>query len=44
VVANDREAFHELALNKIARKLGNIKERYAGFLLKEIKRSTSLPL
>lgn len=44
VVATDMDAFHELALNKILRKLGNIKEMYTGFSLKEIKRSTSLPL
>jgi DNA-binding Lrp family transcriptional regulator len=44
VVATDMEAFHELALNRILRKLGNIKEMYTGFSLKEIKRSTSLPL
>ena len=44
VVASDMEDFHELALNKILRKLGNIKEMYTGFSLKEIKRSTSLPL
>ncbi|MGJ7530740.1 Lrp/AsnC family transcriptional regulator [Variovorax sp. GB1P17] len=44
VVATDMENFHELALNKILRKLGNIKEMYTGFSLKEIKRSTSLPL
>jgi Lrp/AsnC family transcriptional regulator, leucine-responsive regulatory protein len=44
VVASDMEAFHELTLNKIVRKLGNIKEMYTGFSLKEIKRSTSLPL
>lgn len=44
VVAADMEAFHELALNRILRKLGNVKEMYTGFSLKEIKRSTSLPL
>ncbi|MCA0177361.1 MAG: Lrp/AsnC family transcriptional regulator [Proteobacteria bacterium] len=44
VVATDMEAFHELALNKILRRLGNVKEMYTGFSLKEIKRSTSLPL
>ena len=44
VVATDMEAFHELALNKILRKLGNIKEMYTGFSVKEVKRSASLPL
>ncbi|AMP75740.1 Lrp/AsnC family transcriptional regulator [Ralstonia solanacearum] len=43
VVVRDMDAFHELAMHKI-RALGNIKEMYTGFSLKEIKRSTSLPL
>ena len=43
VVVRDMEAFHQLAMHRI-RTLGNIKEMYTGFSLKEIKRSTSLPL
>jgi DNA-binding Lrp family transcriptional regulator len=43
VVASDMEAFHELEMHKI-RTLGNIKEMYTGFSIKEIKRSMSLPL
>lgn len=43
VVVTDMEAFHELAMHKI-RTLGNIKEMYTGFSLKEVKRSASLPL
>ena len=43
VVVTDMDAFHDLAMHKI-RALGNIKEMYTGFSLKEIKRSTSLPL
>ena len=39
----DMDAFHELAMHRI-RRLGNIKEMYTGFSLKEIKRSTSLPV
>lgn len=43
VVVADMDAFHELAMHRI-RKLGNVKEMYTGFSLKEIKRSTSLPV
>lgn len=43
VVVHDMEAFHELLTHRI-RTLGNIKEINTGFSLKEIKRSTSLPL
>ena len=43
VVVKDMEAFHELAMHRI-RTLGNVKEMYTGFSLKEIKRSTNLPL
>ncbi|KER67722.1 MULTISPECIES: Lrp/AsnC family transcriptional regulator [Burkholderia] len=43
VVVRDMESFHQLAMHRI-RTLGNIKEMYTGFSLKEIKRSTSLPL
>lgn len=43
VVVRDMAAFHELLANRI-RALGNIKEIYTGFSLKEIKRSTSLPI
>lgn len=43
VVVRDMEAFHELLAYRI-RALGNIKEIYTGFSLKEIKRSTSLPI
>lgn len=43
VVVQDMEAFHDLAMNRI-RNLADIKEMYTGFSLKEIKRSTSLPL
>jgi hypothetical protein len=37
------EAFHELAMHRI-RTLGNIKEMYTGFSLKEIKHCNTLPL
>lgn len=43
VVAKDMDEFHDLAMRKI-RKLGSIKEMNTGFSLKEIKRSTSLPI
>ncbi len=43
VVVKDMAAFHELALHRI-RNLGNVKEMYTGFSLKEIKRSTCLPI
>lgn len=43
VVVKDMEAFHELAMHRI-RTLVNVKEMYTGFALKEIKRSTNLPL
>lgn len=43
VVVRDMAAFHELLAYRI-RALGNIKEIYTGFSLKEIKRSTSLPI
>lgn len=43
VVVRDMDEFHELAMHRI-RTLGNIKEMYTGFSLKEIKRSPSLPL
>lgn len=43
VVVEDMDAFHSLAMHRI-RTLGNVKEMYTGFSLKEIKRSTSLPL
>ncbi|MNG20766.1 Leucine-responsive regulatory protein [compost metagenome] len=43
VVVKDMAAFHELALHRI-RTLGNVKEMYTGFSLKEIKRSTCLPI
>ena len=43
VVVQDMEAFHQVAMHRI-RALGNIKEMYTGFSLKEIKRSTNLPL
>jgi len=43
VVVKDMDEFHVLAMHKI-RRLGNIKEMYTGFSLKEIKRSTRLPI
>ncbi|MGE8482205.1 Lrp/AsnC family transcriptional regulator [Pseudomonas sp. URMO17WK12:I6] len=43
VVVKDMEAFHELAMHRI-RTLGNIKEMYTGFSLKEIKHCNTLPL
>lgn len=43
VIVSDMNAFHELAMHKI-RPLGNIKEMYSGFSLKEIKRSTRVPV
>jgi Lrp/AsnC family leucine-responsive transcriptional regulator len=43
VVVKDMEAFHELSMQRI-RNLANVKEMYTGFSLKEIKRSTNLPL
>lgn len=43
VVVRDMAGFHELAMHRI-RTLGNVKEMYTGFSLKEIKRSTRLPL
>ena len=43
VVVQDMEALHQVAMHRI-RALGNIKEMYTGFSLKEIKRSTNLPL
>ncbi|MGJ7505683.1 Lrp/AsnC family transcriptional regulator [Variovorax sp. ZT5P49] len=43
VVVRDMEAFHELAMYRI-RTLGNVKEMYTGFSLKEIKRSANLPV
>ena len=43
VVVKDMDDFHQLAMYKI-RRLGNIKEMYTGFSLKEIKRCPTLPL
>lgn len=43
VVVPDMDAFHQVAMHRI-RALGNIKEMYTGFSIKEIKRSTNLPL
>lgn len=43
VVVEDMDEFHKLAMFKI-RRLGNIKEMYTGFSLREVKRSTTLPL
>ncbi|MNL60484.1 Leucine-responsive regulatory protein [compost metagenome] len=43
VVVKDMDEFHQLAMYKI-RRLGNIKEMYTGFSLKEVKRSSTLPL
>ena len=43
VVVQDMETFHQVAMHRI-RALGNIKEMYTGFSLKEIKRSTNLPI
>lgn len=43
VVVKDMTAFHDLAMHRI-RELGNVKEMYTGFSIKEIKRSTTLPL
>jgi Lrp/AsnC family transcriptional regulator, leucine-responsive regulatory protein len=43
VVVRDMEAFYELEMHRI-RRLGNIKEMYTGFSIKEIKRSTNLPI
>lgn len=43
VVVSDMDEFHDVAMHKI-RALGNIKEMYTGFSLKEIKRSTILPV
>lgn len=43
VVVKDMDAFHELAMQRV-RNLGNVKEMYTGFSLREIKRSTDLPL
>lgn len=42
-VVSDMETFHKVAMLKL-RELGNVKEVYTGFSLKEIKRSTYLPL
>jgi len=43
VVVRDMEAFYELEMHRI-RRLGNIKEMYTGFSIKEIKRSMDLPI
>ena len=43
VVVKSMDEFHILAMHKI-RRLGNIKEMYTGFSLKEIKRCPILPI
>lgn len=43
VVVKDMDTFHELAIHRI-RALANIREMYTGLALKEIQRSTELPL
>jgi len=43
VIVRNMDDFHHLAMHQI-RKLGNIKEMYTGFSLKEIKLSSILPL
>lgn len=43
IVACDMTTFHEVGMRKL-RELGNVKEVYTGFSLREVKRSHSLPL
>ncbi|MFC3941551.1 Lrp/AsnC family transcriptional regulator [Pseudomonas gingeri NCPPB 3146 = LMG 5327] len=43
VVVKNMDEFHKLAMYEI-RRLGNIKEMYTGFSLKEIKRCAILPI
>lgn len=43
IIVSDMETFHRIGIRQI-RELGNVKEIYTGFSLKEIKRCPSFPI